>query len=456
MKNSSSMQAASSRARLVSGKPGAVVATVLVLAISVMLLWRHFGGFEAAHSVSMKPVTSEDQGQGRFSGQSKKRLASTVPVEAPSADATRYDSELAVTELIRQLNATEQSKDARYRAALALAKDGTETAMRALKAALLSGLPELQEIIAEALGQCANQESGPILEGLLSNESEPVVLAAIRSLAQQATPLAVTSLSQLLYNEGRTVDVRAEAALGIGAVARPEALATLALAAAQIQDEAVVSQVIRGIAGRSFDETRSFMQTFLEAPHVTAELKVEALEGLSEAKGDATPFLLKYARSDDPDMRAAAAAALSAIETRGNAGAEVIALLKDEADPLVRKRLFDALANQQAFDLNAAWTQAANERDPAARIAGMDLLAKAVQQNPSAEMISFFDRHALPELQSAALSGVSRDQRLASVMVLRRAKTAGANAVLREIASQTSDPRVAAATGVDQRAGLRR
>jgi HEAT repeat protein len=320
--------------------------------------------------------------------------------------------------------------------------------MRALDEALAAGTPEFQEFIAEALGQSTNMASGIILDGLLKNANETVALSAIRSLSKHGSPFAVASLSQLLYDDGRSLNVRAEAALGLGAIARPDALAELATAVMQIRDEAVASQIVRGIASRPLNETQPFLQAFLDAPQVSAELKTEALEGLSEAQGDATPLLLNYLQSNDPELRAAAALALSTSETRGAAGAEIIALLKDETDPLVRKRLYRALANQENFDFNAAWARTANETDPAARIAGMDVLARAAQQSPSPHLTALFDEYALPELKNLALNGGTRDAQLASVIVLRRLQTASAAAALRDIAARTSDTGIATATGI--------
>jgi HEAT repeat protein len=287
-----------------------------------------------------------------------------------------------------------------------------------------------------------------MLEGLLASPSEAVAVSAIRSLGQQSSPLAVRDLNQLLYAEERSANVRAEAALALGAITRPEAMTALVTAMGQVRDEAVASQVIRAIAGRPFEETGKYLQMFLESPRVSAELKAEALYGLSRAQGDATAVLISYAQNSDSDLRAAAARALGLSETRGNVGAEIVALLKDETNPLVRKRLYLALANQQGFDLGDVWAQTANESDPLARLAGMELLAKAVQRSPTTEMVTFFDENALPELMKSALDGDSRDQRLGSVMVLRRAKTQNANAALREIAQRTTDATVAEATGV--------
>ena len=175
------------------------------------------------------------------------------------------------------------------------------------------------------------------------------------------------------------------------------------------------------------------------------DLKAEALQALGQAKGDPTPLLLSYAKNDDGDLRAAAARALGSLEGVGNSGAEIMSWLSQEGDPLVRRRLYKALANQESFDMDAAWIQTASERDPLARIAGLDLLARAVQRNPSDDMISFFDERALPELRAAALNGATRDERMAAVTALRRLNTPNAIAALDIIATQSRDPRLAGA-----------
>jgi HEAT repeat protein len=437
MSTSLQKEASSSRHQLASRK---LVAWLIVLGAgtAAVAFW-HLGGHSNSHSGDRAACIAT--GNASAPGE-----PATVPTTSTGAKAS--DREEFIAEITHRLDAEWKSNEGRRRAALMLASDGSEAAMRALKEVLGSADTEVQKMIAEALGHCTNAESGAILRDLLKSPNDSVARAAVRSLSQQASSSAVASLVELIYDKERAVDVRAEAAQGLGAIARPEALAALVAAAVQINDEGVATEIVRGIAGRPFDETSAFLQTFLDAPDVSAELKAEALESLGQAKGDPTGLLLKYAKNADDDLRAAAARALGSLEAGRNSGVEIMAWLNEEGDPLVRKRLYKALANQESFDINAAWLQTASERDPAARIAGLDLLAKAVQRDPSEEMISFFDERALPDLRGAALNGATKDERMAAITALRRLNTPNALAALQEIAAQTRDAQLAGAATV--------
>lgn len=447
MKTQTQNQVEDSQGRFALRKPAGwgLVAT-LILTAAAVLCWRQRGGDDTSGSArgtgaEFVPVTPEVG-----------RRAVSPPLldrRAPVVTVAPLDSALA--DLVRRLHSDQEPTSARRRAAKALARDGSRAAFEVLKTLAEKGAPQVQEMVGEALGECPHPDAGALLERLLLNDHEAVVRSAMRGLALRGTPEAAALLGELLYDDQQPLTVRTEAALGLGAVARPEALATLARATADIMDEALASAVIRSLAGRPVEETKGFLEAYLEAPHVPAELKAEALEGLSQAAGETAPLLLRSLGSAVSEVRAAAAWSLSALESPGQAGAEILSALEGETVPLVRKRLYEALANQQAFDLEKAWAMTMNERDVPARIAGLNLLARAVQQNPSAEMTAFFDKNALPELTRTALAGGSKDERLGSVMVLRRVGTPGAEEALRQIATQATDTRVAAATGLKPR-----
>ena len=156
------------------------------------------------------------------------------------------------------------------------------------------------------------------------------------------------------------------------------------------------------------------------------------------------PFLASLGSDRDSDVRAAAAWALSATETSGNLGEPLLGLLRGESDADVRLRLYQALGNQESFDATAALNIIRNEKDPSARVVGLDLLAKTLAGNPTSPLRSYFDQTALPELTQTALSGQNSDDRMAAVVALTRASTFSAAAVdaLRTLAQQASDPRV--------------
>jgi HEAT repeat protein len=323
----------------------------------------------------------------------------------------------------------------------ALAKLGTPEAIAALKEALTGGSAELRVAVAEGLGECTSPECAAMLLGLLKDPSDAIVQAAIRGLAQLGSPEAVTALNQLLNDPLRSGDIRSEAATGLGNITDPGAMAALAQAAKTLGDEDLVTQVLNAIGGRDISETQPFFQQYMGSA-VSSDLRVAAIESLWQAKGDPTAFLAGYISDSDPEVRASAAWAMSATDASGNAGAQLLASLQGEQDPDVRRRLYQALANQQSFDPGTALALVQRETDPTARIAGMDLLAKTLSDNPTPELQTFFDQTAAPALKNVALTGATSGERMAAVIALVRANTPSAMSALQDLAQQATDPKV--------------
>jgi HEAT repeat protein len=120
----------------------------------------------------------------------------------------------------------------------------------------------------------------------------------------------------------------------------------------------------------------------------------------------------------------------------------LLAALQEEKNPEVRWRLYQALGNQDGFDTSTALALVQRETDPAARIAGMDLLASALRNNPTPAVQTYFDQTAAPALKNTALTGESSSERMAAVMALVHASTPAAMSALQELALQATDPRV--------------
>jgi HEAT repeat protein len=300
-----------------------------------------------------------------------------------------------VEDLIRALKNNSLQMSERKAAIQALAKLGTTEATAALKAALTGGSEELRVAIAEGLGECTSPECTVVLLGLLKDSSDAIVLAAIKGLAQLGTPEAVTALTRLLNDPLRSGDLRSEAATGLGNVTGPEAMQALAQAAMTLGDEDLVPQVLNAIGGREFSETRSFFQQYIGSA-VSTDLRVAAIESLWQAKGDPNAFLAGYLSDSDAELRASAAWAMSAIDTAGNVGPQLLAALQGEQDADVRRRLYQALGNQKSFDTSTALALVQRETDPTARVAGIELLAASLRNNPTPEVQRFFDHTTAP------------------------------------------------------------
>ncbi len=373
-------------------------------------------------------------------------VPATVPTSVPkpqpdTSEQTGADAK-SLAEWVSMLNDPRLSLEERKKAIQALAQLGSPEAVAALKAALATGNEDLRAAIAEGLGECASPECLALLLSLLNDPSQTVVQAAVRGLAQQGTPEAANALTVLLYDPSRPLDVRVEAALALGTMNVPGVMDTLSRAAYGITDEDIVTQVLNAIGQRDISESQPFLENYLRSPIASTDLKVEAVEALWQSQGDASAFLATIAANPDPDIRAAAAWALSATDEPGSVGSQLLNLLQREQDADVRLRLYQALGNQQDLDLRVALALVQQETNPSAQVAALGLLAGTVRENPNADVLAFFDQTAVAQLKSMALSGEAKDDRVAATMSLTRAGTPAAMAALQELAQQATDPRV--------------
>jgi HEAT repeat protein len=352
--------------------------------------------------------------------------------------------QVPVNALINALNDASLSSLERRAAIQALARLGTPEAIAALKEALRTGSDDLRAAIADGLGECGTEECTKMLLGLLDDRNEAVAQAAVRGLAQQGTVLAATTLTQLLNDPQRSVDMRIEAALGLGTIEQPGVLETLQNAAKTIPDEDIVTQVLNAIAGRDFTTTKAFFEEYVKSA-ASSDLRAGAVEALWQAKGDPNEFLARRLSDPDPEMRSSAAWAMSATDATGDAGLQLVYALQGEQDPDVRMRLYQALRNQESFEIDKVMALVQRETDPGARLAGMDLLGATVRDNPTPELQNYFDRTAAPALRDAALKGETNPERMAAVLALVRASTGSALSALQEVAQQAPDQQVKAA-----------
>jgi HEAT repeat protein len=345
--------------------------------------------------------------------------------------------------LVGQLTSASLPLKARRQAARELARTGSDKALASLKATIPDCPPYLKAAIGEGLGDNPNPEAKNLLLSLLNDSDEVAARGAIRGLALRGGGESVTVLSQVLNDSQRPESVRSEAALGLGDIPEAEALAALTRAATEIREPELADTVLEGLGKRPFTETEDFFRKYLETPGLETAAKVAALEGLAEAQGDPGLLLLKYASDPDPEVRAAAAWALGSLEESTGLGPQLADLLKGEANPQVRARLYGALANQDAWDPRTVLGLVAQETDPGARLASFDLLAASCHSSAESEaLLAFFNGKAVPELKRTALGADSLQDRLSSVMTLRKAGTADSLAALAEIAKQSSQTKI--------------
>lgn len=435
-------------------RPSVIITTLAAAGLVMLAAVLHFKRTPAA-----RPGTTPGSAVGETTGQSTATLVpQPPPVAIPAAGTNSEDAastgavarvETSLNELIRVLNDPSLPMDERKKAIKALVKNGTFEAIGALKNALASGTDELRVAIAEGLGACASVDCTFVLEGLLNDPNAALVKAAVQSLAQQGSSEAIAALTQLLNDPQRSAAGRAAAIQALGTIHQPGALDALTQAALNLNDPGFVTEVLNALGSRDFSETQGFFQNYLRSPTVSSDLRVAAVEALAQAQGDPSAFLLTLVSDQDPAVRNAAAWALSATEATGDAGAQLLGLLQAESDASVRARLYQALGNQDSYNVSSVLTAVENEKDPAAQAAGLDLLSKTLAENPSTPGLqSFFDQTGISQLKQLALSGPTSDERMTAVVALTYlAGTQPGLQAMQYLAQYATDPNVARAAG---------
>jgi HEAT repeat protein len=359
--------------------------------------------------------------------------------EANAAQIFPRDTNRLTGQLVAQLLDAGLPLKTRRQAARALAKAGSEEGMQALKLALQDGPPQLKATIAEALGESPHADARATLIDLLNGKDETTARGALRGFALRGDADAAELLTDVLFNEHQTANLRMEAALSLGEVSDPQAMAALTRAAGQLKDETLLEGILEGLSKRPFAETQDFFQSYLESPNLSSDARRAALGSLANTSGDAASLLLKYAGDRDPEVRAAAAWALSARQGESDMGVQVVGLLQAESSPQVRARLYQALSAQESYDVSAIVGLAQRETDPLARLAGLDVLAANLRGTSDGELLDFFRQTAIPELKHTALNAPDPQERVTAVMTLRRAGTPEALEVLHQVANQSTD-----------------
>jgi HEAT repeat protein len=412
---------------------------ILALAIGLAgaIAW-HFG----KRSPQPEPASAQSVAQDRPSAEPAASARPAAPFPpALAAGWTRSTN----APLIARLFDVSLPLAARRRAARELARIGSDDAIAALKVALAGGPPYLKAAIGEGLGESPNPEAGALLRELANDTDETAARGAVRGLAMRGGAEAAEALAGFLGDEDKPESVRTEAALALGDVEGPEALAALTRAVAEIHDESIAGSILEGLAKRPFDETEQAFSNYLETPNLTGESKAAALEALANTQGEVAPFLIQYAADPDSQVRAAAAWSLTSTESETNLSPQLTDWLKQETDSEVRTRLYQALGNQDNYDVTALMALAQKETDPAARLAGLELLGRACGPDSTPDLLSFFNQTAVPELTKAALSGDNPQQRLNSVQALSQAGTPESIHALQQIAGSSGDPAIVAA-----------
>jgi HEAT repeat protein len=362
-------------------------------------------------------------------------------------------NEMSEAELLDVLFDTEASLKERQKAAFALAKSGGADILPKLEEILsMEDTPlSLKAAILEGLGYSPHPQAKDLIVAMLQDENDLVVRGAIKGLSATGNQEAVSILSNIMSSEGRSDSVIAEAALGLGKIDHPDAFKMLVDAyneAAISENNDRLDDIISALGYRDITESGDFFKKIINSKTTDPSLRLAAIEAIQDSQGDTGAIFLSGLNDTDSEVRAEAAWALAAADDPGDISREIETYLVQEQDAEVRKRLYQALGNQENPDLNFINDTVYNEPDLDARLAGYDVLAKNISSLEDENLITQFNETAVPELQEVAMSGKYRSSRLSAVMSLKKANTKEANLVLKKIAGESTDKTVAEAAGI--------
>jgi len=366
----------------------------------------------------------------------------------------QVSQELSEDELISILFDQKASLKDRRQAAWTLAKSATKEVLQTLEQFLsLQSTPAyIKAAVVDGLGYSSDPEARELIIEALKNEDEVVVCGAIRGLSVIGDEGTVTILSNFINSTDATEGVAAEAAIGLGNIDHPDAYNALIEAyysAEKAGNADLKNDIITALGKRDISETEEFFLNILDENKSNPSMRLAAVEALRDAQGDTGLFFLSSLNDEEPEVRAEAAWALTFAEVPGNYGMELQAHLASEDNAEVRKRLYQALGNQEDSDIDAIAGIVFEDADLDARLAGYDFLARNIRSSENEILREQFEKKAIPELKSIALSEESLNLKLSAVISLKRAGTEGSFSALEEIAERSSDPKVLRATGLD-------
>ena len=250
------------------------------------------------------------------------------------------------------------------------------------------------------------------------------------------------TLSAMVKNLDLPESLRLEAALGLGRIGTSAAGDGLLEAFWTFSEPEIHEQLLGALGHFPFHQIETAFKDYLDDPNTSSELRVAAVDALSNSSYDALPFLVTMAESDrDPEVREMSAWAIAAHSQTGAMGPDLTRMLKAEPDADVRRRLYEALSAQTDNAAESLMPLIESETDIAARVAGFNALGEAIKGGASS---AEFDANIVPELTNVAVSNESLNVRMRAVFALRRADTVAARHAL-EVISKTSNPKIALA-----------
>jgi HEAT repeat protein len=306
--------------------------------------------------------------------------------------------------------------------------------------------PYLKATIAEGLGHSSNPKRKDLLLTALADQNEMVARGAIKGLSVMGGKDAIAVLSDVMYSPDVSPEVRSEVAMGLGRIKDPEAMDVLVNAYTGptfVDDVEFRGEIVSAIGQRdSPQETTAFLQNVMDDETADSSLRVAAIAAMEEYSGEVGPLLLRSLASEDSEVREEAAWVLAAAEQPGDFSATIQELLAQEPVAAVRRRLYQALSNQETVDIPSVKMRVQQESDPMARMSGYGVILERLNEVEDATVKQWANDVIIPELSQVILKADTVNTRLEAVIALQKAHTPEAAAALKSVAAVTTDQRV--------------
>jgi hypothetical protein len=344
----------------------------------------------------------------------------------------------------------EAALEARIRAVRWLGRFGSDEAIDVLEHVLRAGSPaRLMTEAAEALGSSKHADARRILETLLESENDAIVRGALRAIAARADADAIAILEAMLNDPNQGEAVRVQAAASLGRLATAQATASLRESLAQIGDSDLVPSILEALGEQPYSETEDFFRSILTDAEVDAEIKIAALEALSEAPPESSELLLEFASSaSESELRIAAVESLALLDESEDAVAPLLDILDREPSPDVRAELYSALAlhNHQTHAdavLDTLVPTILEEEELQTKLQGYRLVGAMLSVEPDPRLSEPFDEFMVDWLSEQAESGMDSYTRSLAIDALNLAGTDDAKRALDRL-THHDDPAVVA------------
>ena len=437
------------------------VAVVAVVAVTLVLLVRLNDAVDRPAQPDVEPPASviglpeaalEEVEFSSFHGAPAAKLEGAAVARA-ALDLLGRERALDPADLDEMLNRAldvEAALEARIRAVRWLGRFGSDEAIDVLELVLRADSPaRLLTDAAEALGSSKNADARRILETLLESESDAIVRGALRAVAARADADAIAILEAKLRDLHQSDAVRAQAAASLGRLATAQAAASLRESLTRAGDSNLVPSILEALGEQPYSETEDFFRSILTDGEVDPEIKIAALEALSDAPPESSELLLEIASgASEPELRIVAVESLTLMDGSEDAVAPLLDILDRESSPDVRAELYSALAfynhkTQANAELDALVSTILEEETLQTKLQAYRLVGAILSVEPDAQLSEPFDEFMVDWLSEQAEFATDSYTRSLAIHALNLAGTDDAKRALDRLAYH-DDPAIVA------------